>query len=436
MALLNSGALVGTLAVLAFLHLSWRFVVYPRFASPLRHIPAVYLDWRTRLYRWIYVEPTPDQVLTWLEQTPKQLVEHGIVRYPGIGGQERVLLVSPEALREVLEVKAYNDFQKPLLNRQRLAMFGNGLLASDGTEHHMQRKKMLPAFAPRIIRALVPFFWAKASELVNLLERHVGQGANELELAPWTSRASLDVIGVAAWGRDFGALENPRTEVVSKYHRIFRGTPRSNQQAKLIYAAGLVVPLSTIKRLCPCEFFTNLAVGTQAIRQAATEAIAATRSKEPTAEKQQKDILTQAMSSGSFDDAALVGQMLNVLAAGHETSSLSVTWACWLLAKHPAEQDRLRAEVRSSLPSPTASDKDVPSASEDVPVTAESLEGVRYLQAVMKEALRLVPPAPVTRREAKRDTTILGATIPNGTAIIALHKHFNTLPSIWGPDAK
>lgn len=426
MAIFNSATLTGAAVGGLFLYLLWRTVLSPRFASPLRGIPMVKVDWRTALYRWIYVEPTPDQILGWLEQTPLAAKEQGFIRYPGVGGAERVLLLRPEALREVLVTQAYSGFQKPALNRQRLAMFGNGLLVADLEEHRAQKKKMLPAFAPRHIRALGPLFWTKACELVDVLEKET-QELVDVELAQWTSRASLDIIGVAAWGKDFGALENPHTEVVSKYHRMFRGTPRANQQAKLVYAVGLMVQLSTLKRFFPCEFFANLTEGTRAIHRAAATTIAERREKPSTAVH--PDILTHAMSTGLFDDAALAGQMLNILAAGHETSSLAVTWSCYLLAKHPDVQAHLRAEVRASLPSPTDT-----AAAETV--LADTLESLPYLSAVLREALRIIPPAPVVRRSAFQNTSILGHPIPAGTAIIGLYKYFNTLPEIWGPNAQ
>ncbi|KAF2210353.1 hypothetical protein CERZMDRAFT_99417 [Cercospora zeae-maydis SCOH1-5] len=379
--------------------LAWVFFLR-KYQSPLRHIPAVKVDWRTALYGWVYKEPEPAEVLQWVKQLPQH---HELVRYPGVGGAERVLILSPSALREVLIDKAYNDFQKPPLNRQRLAMFGNGLLVSDGEEHRAQKKKMLPAFAPRNIRALVPTMWAKACTLADLLRQEVLCSGDDLELTPWTSRAALDIIGVAAWGKDFHALENPRTETVMKYHRMFRGSPKANHSSL-------------------AKFFDNIARGSRAINEACRTAIAERRAS--TAES--TDILKYAMSTGAFNDTELAGQMLNILAAGHETSSLAVTWACYTLAKHSVVQERLRDELHSSLPSIDGAEAEV---------TAELLESLTYLRAVVRECLRLIPTAPVTRREAKRDTSIAGFAIPKGTSIVGLHDHFNTRPEEWGPDA-
>lgn len=172
-----------------------------------------------------------------------------------------------------------------------------------------------------------------------------------------------------------------------------------------------------------CELFDNTARGARAIIEACRSTIADKHA----SETEGTDIFSYAMSTGSFNDTELAGQMSNVLAAGHETSSPTVTWACYTLAKTPIVQERLMAELRSSLSSNNGVETEV---------TAELLESLTYLRAVVRECLRLIPTAPVTRREAKRDTSIAGYVIPSGTSIVGLHDHFNTREEEWGADAK
>ena len=67
------------------------------------------------------------------------------------------------------------------------------------------------------------------------------------------------------------------------------------------------------------------------------------------------------------------------LLAGHETSSMALTWACWLLARHPAAMARAVAEVDSVLGGPGAS-ADAGSF--------ESFKSLEYTGCVLKEAMR------------------------------------------------
>jgi cytochrome P450 len=227
MTLLNGWAVLAS----AVVFVSFRFYLYPILFSPLRHIPRARADWRFQLYEWIYTEPSPIRINSWVASTP----HNGLIRYSGIGGVERVIPLSSEAVKEVLVTNAYSIFEKSRLTKERARMLlGNGLTALDDKEHQAHKRKLLPAFAPRRIRPLYSVFWAKACELGRVLEPVVAS-SSEVLLRRYTSRASLDVIGVAAWGKDFSALEDSGSD--SKFGYL-HGAFIAKRQARLIYAAA------------------------------------------------------------------------------------------------------------------------------------------------------------------------------------------------------
>jgi len=334
--------------------------------------------------------------------------------------------VSSEAIKEVLITNAYSCFEKSRLTKERAkTLLGNGLLALDDSEHKVHKAKLLPAFAPRRIRPLYDVFWSKACELAGVLEDAIPNGP--VTLRAYTSRAALDIIGVAAWGKDFSALKHPTGDVVSKYSYIHQGSPAAKRQAQMIYVAATVVSMKTLTRWFPkAQFFVDMRAGIVAIRGACAGAI---REKRMEKEKEMmgNDILSVAVGSGEFDDEALTGHMLNVLAAGHETSSLNATWACYLLSRHPDIQTRLRKEIREKLPSPKNKGSDVD--------MSHALEQLPLLRAVIKESLRVIPPVPLLRREAAKDTTILGHHVPKGTDITTMAWVVHKSVSEWGDDA-
>ena len=110
----------------------------------------------------------------------------------------------------------------------------------------------------------------------------------------------------------------------------------------------------------------------------------------------------------------------------HETTASALTWACYLLTKHPDIQTKLREEVRAFLP---------PDVDSNTPDLASILEQMPYLNGIMHETLRLYPTVPLTMRQALRDTQIGSQFIPQGTDIIVSIWYINRAPSIWGPDA-
>ena len=104
-----------------------------------------------------------------------------------------------------------------------------------------------------------------------------------------------------------------------------------------------------------------------------------------------------------LDDAAIAGQMPSLFAAASEASQTVLTWTLLLLALHPRVARELLDELRNKLGA-------LPSI--------DSVGDLPYLDAVVKESMRIIPPVPMQMRVAQRDTTIAGHPMPNGTRVI------------------
>ena len=87
-----------------------------------------------------------------------------------------------------------------------------------------QRKDPMPAFAFRHIKDLHPIFLEKSRALKNALVAQIQSESEDLasiDVHGWASRATLDIIGVAGLGTDFGAIEQPNNELHQTYRKIF-----------------------------------------------------------------------------------------------------------------------------------------------------------------------------------------------------------------------
>jgi cytochrome P450 len=113
-----------------------------------------------------------------------------------------------------------------------------------------------------------------------------------------------------------------------------------------------------------------------------------------------------------MSDAQLRDECITLFVAGHETTALTLTYALYLLARHPEADARLAAELESVLDgrSPAADD----------------LRRLPYTEAIVKESMRLYPPAWAIGREPVRDVSIGGWFVPAGAQIMipqwALHR--------------
>jgi cytochrome P450 len=127
-------------------------------------------------------------------------------------------------------------------------------------------------------------------------------------------------------------------------------------------------------------------------------------------------------SGEPMSDIQLVDNLLTLLEAGHETTAKALTWTLYLLARAPEWQAALRAEVTQ-----VAGSKDI---------TAAHLPSLPLLHQVLKESMRLFPPAPSLGRLFTEPFKIGGEQFDPGDLVIfpifCIHRHRR----LWvNPDA-
>ena len=127
----------------------WRVVLWPKFFSPLRHLPHPTVRSLTKIplfkvltqvkdgsffngqFKRIRDEPSGVPHQEWINSIPND----GLIYYTGLLNAERLLITSPQALGEVLTTKSY-DFIKPAMVRNGLGrILGTGLILAEGDEH-------------------------------------------------------------------------------------------------------------------------------------------------------------------------------------------------------------------------------------------------------------------------------------------------------------
>ncbi|MBA3472101.1 MAG: cytochrome P450, partial [Rubrobacter sp.] len=103
-------------------------------------------------------------------------------------------------------------------------------------------------------------------------------------------------------------------------------------------------------------------------------------------------------------DRQLRDEAMTVFLAGHETTANTLSWTWRLLSGHPEVESRLQEELREVLAGR--------------PPIVEDLPRLRYTDMVVKESMRLYPPAWAFGREALADCEIGGYHVPAGTQLI------------------
>src|SRR3954453_3015663 len=119
----------------------------------------------------------------------------------------------------------------------------------------------------------------------------------------------------------------------------------------------------------------------------------------------------------ALDEDELVGHTGVIFAAGHETSTNALAWTLFLLAEHPAVANELVAELASVLHGSAP--------------TVEQLGKLPYLDAVVKESMRVLPPVPLHPRVVAEDTELAGCFVPQRTELFLSIFHMHHDPEIF-----
>jgi cytochrome P450 len=120
-------------------------------------------------------------------------------------------------------------------------------------------------------------------------------------------------------------------------------------------------------------------------------------------------------------DKHLRDEVLNFLIAGHETTASALSFCLYQLTQHPEVLTKVRDEIQAVLGV--------------LELTYADLEKFEYLDKVLNESMRILPPVWAISREAKEDDVIDGYPIPKGCIVTVAPYFIHHREDIW-PDPK
>ncbi|KAJ7031177.1 cytochrome P450 [Mycena alexandri] len=143
--------------------------------------------------------------------------------------------------------------------------------------------------------------------------------------------------------------------------------------------------------------------------------------------KPEAETLLSHLLLGTDDRQIIRDEILNILVAGRDTTSATITFAVYMLAEHPEIAKRLRTEILEKI-------------GHSRRPMHEDMKTMPYLRAFINETLRLYPPVPLDARSSKKATTWPTPSgrplyIPAATRIIYAVFLMHRRTDLWGPDA-
>ena len=322
--------------------------------------PFAFINSRFEQYGDLYCAPNPDGAL--------------------------YVLRHPDHIREVLLTRA-DDFSKTHSAFNSLKqVLGDALLTSDGEDWKRQRRLVQPAFT----RKRMSEYGDMMAEEVDYMKNR-WQPGTEVDMG----REMVDLTLAIVCRTLFSYQPNNETDQVANAMKVFNDA----MAGPSIFPKWLPTP-GRMRVTGAIKLLDKIIYDIIAERRAA-----------PDTSAQPNDLLQRLImavdSEGNGDqlsDKEIRDQLMTLFLAGHETTSHALTWTWYLLSKNPDVEAKLHRELDQVLAGKTPS--------------YEDLAGLPYTEQVIKEAMRLYPPAYVLARRARCDTEVGGYKVPAGSELV------------------
>ncbi|KAL5488446.1 hypothetical protein ACEPAI_6564 [Sanghuangporus weigelae] len=368
--------------------------------------------------------------------------EYGpVYQIPTPLGGRRTILTDPRAVAYFYSKETFTYVQSNFSKRLIENLLGRGLLWSEGESHRRQRKTLTPAFSNAAIRSLTPVFFDSAYKVKAAWDALISSSdADEaiIDVQKWMNCVSLDSVGIAGFGHDFGALHGKHSTIEEVFDSFGTAPPMSMVVMLLGQVIPILLKLPTTRGNMMMKLHDTMGdVSEQLLERSRKE-----KALGGGATDTSRSIIGSLLRAENADSELrltpeeALAQMKVLILAGYETTSISLTWALIELSLHPEKQDKLRSELAEFT------NKD--------PTYDQFTSGLPYFDAVTREVLRLHPPLAQTGRVAKYDdiiplstpiTTTSGKqvdhiSVAQGSAVFVPIRAINRSEEIWSPDAK
>ena len=332
---------------------------------------------------------------------PDRAYEQPIYRGRQIGGAY-VLVSDPAGVRRVLVENVVNYPKSPLEQSFFTALFGFGLLGSDGELWRRHRRIMAPAFDPRGVASYGP---AITEEVVAFLAGwHALPPGATIDMARAMTELTLSIIARTVFSTEGAALA-PLVDTSMR---------QGLEETSRINVIDLIPVVGAWRMRRRKVRLTRGSVALDAAIARAVESRAATLDEAP------NDLLTRLVRAKDQDSGATMNgqeirdEVVTIFMAGHETTAVTMSWAWYVLSQRPGAAARLHAELDAVLGGR--------------PAEQDDLAKLVFTRRVVEEVLRLYPAAPgLSARRAVSDDVVAGEAIRAGTTISispwVLHRH-------------
>lgn len=328
------------------------------------------------------------------------MARHGdVTRMKTRPGRSVYLLMHPDDIRRVLVTEQRSFVKGPSLSSTKW-LLGEGLLTSEGAAHLRQRRLVQPAFHKERLAAYAEIMSSHAAKL-----GASWRDGETVDVHEAMMRLTLAIACRALFDADVEGDARDVAEALDLFMRLFG------------YA---ILPLGMTIQYAPLPWVRDL----HRARRRMENLIARLIEERRASASDRGDLLSMLVAArdtegdgGGMTDRQLRDEVVTLMMAGHETTANALSWAWYLLSRHPHVEEKLHEEVDRVLGGRLP--------------TFDDLPALAYTRNVLAESMRLYPPSWILERLAVQDFEAGGYTIPRGSLVLASQYLVHRDPRWW-----
>ncbi|KAL7930726.1 cytochrome P450 [Trichoderma chlorosporum] len=325
---------------------------------------------------------------------------HPLRKYPGprLWAATRIpytrMIFSGTSHRKILELhQTYGDVVR--ISPDELS-YSSAAAWNDIMDHTRMRRTLAHGFSAQAMLDHQPIIQSYVDMLMSKLRENCANGERSMEMTSWYNWTTFDIIGDLAFGEPFGCLRD------SAYH----------PWISLIFGRIRVTALSSALRRFPLgEKLIQLFISKEARRQfTGHQQLTQEKVNKRLAETQPRadfmEVMAKRDGDMKFSYAELLENASLLIIAGSETTATTLSGVTYLLLTHQPVLQKTIKELRSSF-------------TDESEIDLLSVQKLRYMLAVLQEALREFPPVvnAVPRKVQPGGDVICGQFVPENTIL-------------------
>ncbi len=335
---------------------------------------------------WPLIGTGLDYVRNPFEFRERSAREYGDVVHVQNFGMDVYMVTTPEAVERVLVTDSQDYVRSDIVKDHIGAVFGEGLLLSDGDFWKRQRQLIQPAF----YRERMPEYTEMMTDRAETMGDSWSHG-DTFDVQEEMERLALEILVNALFGTD---IERKRTVMAAVDAFLDKFDP-SKLMRTMILPDWLPTPTNRGFQQA-IDDLEEIIYGT-----------IQTRRNEEGLDRRE-DLLAMMLTAEDEDgsgmtDETVRDEMMSMLLAGHETTALALTYTWDQLARNPDIERKLHEELEEVLGGRTP--------------TFEDLPDLEYTDKLVTETLRMYPPAHEIRRQPVEDVELGGYHVPEGSLV-------------------